>query len=82
MVTNDIFNLIKDCFYKVYNLGDSIQLVSMGSLNVSLNQFLIALAIMSIILTSLLTFARSHGADVADRAGDSLRAVKNKVMKK
>ena len=82
MVNTDIFNLIKDCFYKVYNLGDSIQIFSIGNINVSLNQFLVALAIMSIILTSLLTFARSHGADVTDRAGDSLRAVKNKVMKK
>lgn len=82
MVNNDIFNLIRDCFRKVYDLGNSISIVNISGVTVSLNQFLLALAIMSIILTSLLTFARSHGADVADRAGDSVKALKNKVLKK
>lgn len=79
MVTLDVLNLIRQFFVEVYQLGDRISLISIGGVDVSLNQFLLALAIMSILLTSLLTFARSHGADVADRAEQSAHIIKDKI---
>lgn len=62
--------LLRDFFRSVYQLGDSVTLFNMNGVTVSLNQFLIAFTIMSIILIALLNFAKTHGTESIHNAYD------------
>ena len=79
MITVDIINWFLDLFRQVYALGNQVELFTIGNTTVSLNSFLIALTVMSIVLTSLLTFARSHAGTVADRAEDAGRSLYSRL---
>ena len=65
MTNNSIFQWLAEAFGKIYSLGDSIIIYANGNVSVSLNNFLIALAILSIILVSLLNFVKLRGNDIA-----------------
>lgn len=66
MVDFSFLSRVWTWFRSIYDLGDSIILINLGNGGVTLNNFLLVLAIMSIVLTSLLNFVRVHGSDVAE----------------
>lgn len=67
-------------FQRIYEMGDSIVIISLpGDINVTLNNFFIVLAVLSIVLGALLNFARVHG-DVGGRmVAASARGVNTRV---
>lgn len=77
-MTSDILTALRNFFVQIYNLGDSVELFKFANATVSLNQFLIAIVIMSIILLSLLTFARSYGSSAINSARNTGASLKYK----
>lgn len=74
--SNGILSLIFSFFRSIYDLGDQYQIFG-----VSINSFFIALAIMSIILTSLVNFAKSNSYKASNMVSDSVKGVKSKFNK-
>lgn len=67
MLNDSFFSKLFSWFGQIYSFGDSLILLSVGSIQVSFNNFVLVLAVMGIVLGALLNFAKVHGADIADR---------------
>lgn len=68
-----------EMFQAIYELGDSIILIDLFGVTVTLNNFLLVLAVMGIVLGALLNFARVHGDAVGDAAVASARGFRDRV---
>lgn len=75
MTNNSIFQTLLQFFRSIYQLGDDIKIFNDGTV-VSLNQFVIALALLSIILGALLNFVKAQNALNVDNASDTMRGIK------
>lgn len=58
MTDSSVFQMLASFFRQIYLLGQSIELYSGNGFSVSLNEFLIALAIISIVLVSLVSVVK------------------------
>ena len=70
MITTEILTYIRNWFSQIILLGSNIILFNFNGITVSLNQFLLAMFIMSIVITTLVS-AVSVGRK--DNTGDTMR---------
>lgn len=68
MVNDSLISFLLNCFRSVYNFGANLILINMnnGTIQVSLNDLLIALTIVLVVLKALLNVVKlpSNGVDV------------------
>lgn len=80
MVNDSIFTYLLNFFQQVYDAGDEIILINLNGITVNLNTFLICIAIFSIVISSLLNFAKTHTGDIGQMAGYNVKGLR-KVWK-
>lgn len=80
-MSSSAFALLYQFFQRIYSLGDSVAIIKWDDfgLYVSLNDFLLAFAILSIVLSALVNFAKVHGDATVNMAGSSVRSASSRL---
>lgn len=70
-MNDSIIDFLKSCFVRLYQLGSTIYIYNDNGIQISLISFILALAIMTIVLTSLINTVRYRvGSGVSDAVYD------------